>query len=175
MAVDCCLFFQAWSSLFLQEREMTFHDEDFLKKAEEIFRQQNFVVCVGELACGRSALAVHLAKLNRSHSCIIVTEPDEFKYVELGKTDVLVILDFAGRFRYDEAKVYKWLEKFDLLYDAVQNGILSVIITCQESRLRMCRDEAASHIILEHTIHIPKNVTITTKKESRQKTVLSGR
>ncbi|XP_053392244.1 uncharacterized protein LOC128554936 [Mercenaria mercenaria] len=146
-------------------------DEEILRKARLKFKSNKAIVLTGPKKCGKTSVAVALASSYDPSQCILLTESNDFKTIDLKNTCLVIIDEFAGKYCYDEKDVYKWYSMFDHLYNTITAGQMNVIITCEKSKLDKCCDEVSPHPVLEHRVSIPER-TIVIKQEILQSTEL---
>ncbi|XP_053392246.1 uncharacterized protein LOC128554938 [Mercenaria mercenaria] len=139
-------------------------DEEILKKTRLKFKANKAVVLTGPKKCGKTSFAVAIASSYDPSQCILLTEPNDFKTIDLQNTCLVIIDEFTGKYCYDKKDVYKWYSMFDHLYNATTAGQMNVIITCEKSKLDKCCDEVSPHPLLEHRVNMPER-TIAIKQE----------
>ncbi|XP_045181235.2 uncharacterized protein LOC123540347 [Mercenaria mercenaria] len=146
-------------------------DEEILRKTRVKFRANKAIALTGPKKCGKTSVAVATASSYDPSQCILLTEPNDFKTIDLKNTCLVIIDEFAGKYCYDEKDVYKWYSMFDHLYNAITAGQMNVIITCEKSKLDKSCDEVSPHPLLEHRVSMPEP-TIAIKQEIHQNTEL---
>jgi energy-coupling factor transporter ATP-binding protein EcfA2 len=140
-------------------------DEHFLENALEAFRSKKVIVIFGPRGSGKTTLALSLLSSYQDGHYLILTEPDDLSCIGFGVTCVVIIEDLGGKYSFEMSVIQKWLRKFDMLYSAIKDGKLNVIITCLTDRLSLCVHES-KHPMLETVIELPKDCSVEIKKES---------
>ncbi|XP_060606155.1 uncharacterized protein LOC132758493 [Ruditapes philippinarum] len=140
-------------------------DEHFLESALAEFRSKKVIVISGPRGSGKTTLALSLLSSYQDGHYLILTEPDDLSCVRFGVTCVVIIEDLGGKYTFEMSVIQKWLRKFDMLYSAVKDGKLNVIITCLTDRLISCVHDS-KHPMLETVIELPKDLSVEIKKES---------
>ncbi|XP_060558286.1 uncharacterized protein LOC132718587 [Ruditapes philippinarum] len=140
-------------------------DEHLLENALEAFRSRKVIVISGPRGSGKTTLALSLLSSYQDGHYLILTEPDDLSCIRFGVTCVVIIEDLGGKYMFEMSVIQKWLRKFDMLYSAVKDGKLNVIITCLTDRLSSCVHDS-KHPMLETVIELPKGCSVKIKKES---------
>ncbi|XP_060580204.1 uncharacterized protein LOC132736991 [Ruditapes philippinarum] len=140
-------------------------DDSIRENALEGFRSKKVIVISGPRCSGKTTLALSLLTSYQDGHYLILTEPDDLSCVRFGVTCVVIIEDLGGKYSFEKSVIQKWLRKFDMLYSAVKDGKLNVIITCLTDRLLSCVHDS-KHPMLETVIELPKDCSVEIKKES---------
>ncbi|XP_060601593.1 uncharacterized protein LOC132754861 isoform X15 [Ruditapes philippinarum] len=135
-------------------------DANVLKTAKEKFKTGKAVVLTGHKKSGKTSVAVALASAYESSQCLLLKEPNDVNYIDLTNICLVIIDEFAGKYRYEENGVYKWYNMFDHLYRAVIAENFNVVITCEKGNLEKCINEIGRHAILDHVVEIPLQTTV---------------
>ena len=139
-------------------------DKDVLREAKDKLKASKVIVLTGEKKCGKTSIAVALASSYEPSDCLLLTEPSDVHKIDIPNICLVIIDEFAGKYRFEENDVYKWYKMFDHLYRAVTNRQMSVIITCEKSKLDKCVNEIARHAILDNVVEVSAQ-TIVVKQE----------
>lgn len=157
----------AMTELFLQMyvESSKLVDKEVLLLAKTKFKQNKMIVITGPRRSGKTSLAVALlaSSCPLSHSRVLF-EPSDVKTLDLKSPCLVVIDDFAGKYRYEMDDVSKWFKAFDYLYYGTKSGKIKVIITCEKGKLEKCCKEVEAHSLLEHQVCIEESV-ISFKQE----------
>jgi energy-coupling factor transporter ATP-binding protein EcfA2 len=129
-------------------------DDEILKKAKKSFQKYKAIVLTGHEKCGKTSLAVALASAYDVQDCLLLKKPNDINYIDFPNTCLVIIDEFAGKYRYEENEVYEWYNMFDYLYNAVIAEQMNVIITCEKGKLDKCIKEVSRHAILEHVVDV---------------------
>ncbi|XP_060570397.1 uncharacterized protein LOC132728742 [Ruditapes philippinarum] len=105
-------------------------DDSIRENALEEFRSKKVIVISGPRCSGKTTLALSLLSSYQDGHYLILTEPDDLSCVRFGVTCVVIIEDLGGKYMFEMSIIQKWLRKLDMLYSAVKDGKLNVIITC---------------------------------------------
>ncbi|XP_053391028.1 uncharacterized protein LOC128553862 isoform X2 [Mercenaria mercenaria] len=146
-------------------------NESVIKEARDKFKAKKAIVVTGPGKCGKTSVAVALASSYQPSQCSLLTEPSDFKKIDLQNICLIIIDEFAGKHCYDKKNVCKWYNMFDHLNNVITEGQMNVIITCEKSKLDKCCDEVSPHPVLEHRVSMPER-TIDIKQETLQNTEL---
>ncbi|XP_045185535.2 uncharacterized protein LOC123543534 [Mercenaria mercenaria] len=138
--------------------------KDVLQKAKDTFKKKKSVIIAGPERCGKTSVAVALASSYKPSECLLLTGPSDVKKIDFSRECLLIIDEFAGKYRYDENVVYKWYEMFDLLDAALSNGKINLVITSETSKLQRCCDEIKVHPLLEHRVELTENCIVFKRK-----------
>ncbi|XP_060558532.1 uncharacterized protein LOC132718814 isoform X2 [Ruditapes philippinarum] len=125
------------------------------KTAKEKFKTGKAVVLTGPKKCGKTSVAVALASAYESSQCLLLKKPNDVNYIDLTNICLVIIDEFAGKYRYEENDVYKWYNMFDHLYRAVIAGNFNMVLTCEKGKLEKCINEIGRHAILDHVVDVP--------------------
>ncbi|XP_060598384.1 uncharacterized protein LOC132752119 isoform X2 [Ruditapes philippinarum] len=139
-------------------------DANVFKIAKEKFKTGKAVVLTGPKKCGKTSVAVKLASAYESSQCLLLKKPNDVNYIDLTNICLVIIDEFAGKYRYEKNDVYKWYNMFDHLYRAVMAGNFNMVITCEKGKLEKCINEIGRHAILDHVVDVPLQ-TIVVKSE----------
>ncbi|XP_053379126.1 uncharacterized protein LOC123543237 [Mercenaria mercenaria] len=146
-----------------RNRDDTLHSKIICDKAKSMLKMNKVVLITGPKKCGKTVLALYLASVYQPHQFLILNKPEDIKLVSLSSICLVLVEDFAGKYRFEEGRACAWLEKFDMLYSVVGARKLNVIITCEEKLLKKCREEFGPHpilgniITLQHTDRVVKS------------------
>ncbi|XP_060554111.1 uncharacterized protein LOC132715153 [Ruditapes philippinarum] len=157
----------AQSEVFIQDckTDASGHNE-LMKQAKEMFTKHKAIVITGSKGGTSTRFALKLvSKLYSKDECVILTEASDWKQVRLGKVSVIVIDEFAGKYKYNTSFVEAWLNKFDIIYAAVIKGLLNVIVTCESSFFQKVIKNISSHALLNHRVRLPDNALVNVVKE----------
>jgi hypothetical protein len=105
--------------------------------------------------------------------CLLLNKPNNIIYIDFKNICLVIIDEFAGKYRYDKNEVCEWYETFDHLYRAVIAGKLNVLITCEKGKLEKCINEIGRHAILDHVVEIPLQTTVVKLEVTERKLSLS--
>ncbi|XP_053391025.1 uncharacterized protein LOC128553860 isoform X2 [Mercenaria mercenaria] len=134
-------------------------DEEILRKTRHKFKANKAIVLTGPKKCGKTSVAVAIASSYNPSQCILLTEPNDFKMIDLKNTCLVIIDEFAGEYCYSKEDVYKWYSMFNHVYNAITSGQMNAIITCEKGKLDKCCMEISPHPLLEHRVDMPERTT----------------
>ena len=129
-------------------------DEDVLREAKDKLKASKAIVLTGEKECGKTSIAVALASSYEPSNCLLLKKPSDVDKIDFDNICLVIIDEFAGKYRFEENDVYKWYSMFDHLYRAVIAGQVIVIITCEKRKLDKCVNEVARHAILDNVVEV---------------------
>ena len=124
------------------------------RKAKNVFKQHKSILVTGSKSSRKDIFAASLVSGYQHDQCLVLADPADWKYVKLGDVSVVIVEDFAGKYRYDLALCVKWLKTFDLIYASVKGRKLNVIITSYKKYMDRCKTELGSHALLERIIEL---------------------
>ncbi|XP_060554959.1 uncharacterized protein LOC132715883 [Ruditapes philippinarum] len=130
-------------------------NDQILTKAKRSFQVYKAIVLTGHEKCGKTSIAVALASAYDVKECLLLKKPNDVNYIDFPNICLVIIDEFAGKYRYEENDVYKWYNMFDHLYNAVIAGHMNVIMTCEKRKLDKCINEIGRHAILDHVVDVP--------------------
>jgi hypothetical protein len=137
-----------------------------MEQARQKFKKHKAIVITGSKGGTSTRFALKLvSSLYSKEQCVILTEASDWKQVTLGKVSVIVIDEFAGKYKYNTSFVEAWLNKFDIIYAAVIKGLLNVIVTCESSFFQKVIKTISSHALLNHRVKLPNNALVNVVKE----------
>ncbi|XP_060604021.1 uncharacterized protein LOC132756894 isoform X3 [Ruditapes philippinarum] len=139
-------------------------NSDVLRKAKDKIKAHKAIVLSGPKNCEKTSVAVALTSAYESSQCLLLKKPNDVNYIDFANICLVIIDEFAGKYRYEENDVYEWYNMFDHLYNAVIAGQMNVIITCEKGKLDKCINEIGRHAILDHVVDVPLQ-TIVVKSE----------
>ncbi|XP_053382765.1 uncharacterized protein LOC123540354 isoform X2 [Mercenaria mercenaria] len=145
-------------------------NEEILRKTRLKFKANKAVVLTGPKKCGKTSVAVALASSYDPSQCILLTEPNDFKTIDLRNTCLVIIDEFAGEYCYSKEDVYKWYSMFNHVYNAITAGKMNAIITCEKGKLEKCCVEISPHPLLEHRVDMPERTTVIKQEMMLQNT-----
>ena len=127
-----------------------------LQSAYEIFEANDLIVISGPRRSGKTTMVMrlllpHAQDIDR---CLVLTNPSDWKHVNVEYNNIVIIEDFCGKWSYDREMASQWLHKFDTIQACVEEGKIKVLITCCDENLQKCWDENMWHELLETSIHI---------------------
>ncbi|XP_053386753.1 uncharacterized protein LOC128550859 [Mercenaria mercenaria] len=137
---------------------------DILQTARDTFKKNKSVVIAGPKRCGKTSVAVALASSYKPSECLLLTGPSDVKKIDFSRECLIIIDEFAGKYRYDENVVYNWYEMFDLLNTVLSNGKINVVATSETSKLERCCEEINIHPLLEHRVDLTENCIVLKRK-----------
>ncbi|XP_060583107.1 uncharacterized protein LOC132739416 isoform X2 [Ruditapes philippinarum] len=159
----------AQSEVFIQDCKTDASDNnDLMEQARQKFKKHKAIVITGSKGGTSTRFALKLvSSLYSKDECVILTEASDWKQVTLGKVSVIVIDEFAGKYKYNTFFVEAWLNKFDIIYAAVIKGLLNVIVTCESSFFQKVVKNISSHALLNHRVRLPDKafVNVVVKEE----------
>ncbi|XP_060597219.1 uncharacterized protein LOC132751115 isoform X3 [Ruditapes philippinarum] len=129
-------------------------DDEILKKAKKCFQKYKAIVLTGLKKCGKTSIAVALASSYKEQECLLLKKPHDIDKIDFPNICLVIIDEFAGKYRYEENEAYEWYNMFDHLYNAVIAGQMNVIITCEKGKLDKCINEIGRHAILDHVVDV---------------------
>ncbi|XP_053378770.1 uncharacterized protein LOC123526276 [Mercenaria mercenaria] len=157
----------AYSDAYIKQWRTDEIDQALMDSAKEKFKKKALVI-TGPKGSGKTNFAVNLVSTcYEENQCVVLTETSEWKHVILGEVSVIIIDEFAGKFKYNASTTEGWLNKFDLIYAAVVQGKVNVIVTCETTRFKKVLKTYSGHALLNHRIQMPGRGTgnITVKEE----------
>ncbi|XP_060585319.1 uncharacterized protein LOC132741210 isoform X4 [Ruditapes philippinarum] len=150
-------------------------DDQILKNAKKSFKANKAIVLTGHEKCGKTSIAVALASAYEEQQCLLLKKPNDVNYIDFPNTCLVIIDEFAGKYRYEENEVYKWYNMFDYLYNAVIAEPINVIITCEKSKLDKCINEVRRHAILEHVVDVSLQKAVVKSEVPEEYGHISGK
>ncbi|XP_060601585.1 uncharacterized protein LOC132754861 isoform X9 [Ruditapes philippinarum] len=135
-------------------------DANVLKTAKEKFKTCKAIVLTGPKKCGKTSIAVALTSAYETAQCLLLNKPNNIIYIDFKNICLVIIDEFAGKYRYDKNEVCEWYETFDHLYRAVIARNLNVVITCEKGKLEKCINEIGRHAILDHVVDVPLQTAV---------------
>ncbi|XP_053389781.1 uncharacterized protein LOC128552749, partial [Mercenaria mercenaria] len=157
-----------YSEAYIKQWRTDEIDQALMDSAREKFKKHKALVITGPKGSGKTNFAVNLVSTcYEENQCVVLTETSEWKHVILGEVSVIIIDEFAGKFKYNASTAEGWLNKFDLIYAAVVQGKVNVIVTCETGRFNKVLKACSGHALLNHRIKMPGRGTgnITVKEE----------
>ncbi|XP_053381873.1 uncharacterized protein LOC123540355 [Mercenaria mercenaria] len=145
-------------------------DKEILRKTRLKFKANKAIVLTGPKKCGKTSVAVALASSYEPSQCLLLTEPNDFKKIDLKNTCLVIIEEFAGEYCYSKEDVYKWYSMFNHVYNAITSGQMNAIITCEKGKLEKCCVEISPHPLLEHRVDMPERTTVIKQEMILQNT-----
>jgi hypothetical protein len=121
----------------------------------------------------KTSVAVALTSAYESSQCLLLKKPNDVNYIDFANICLVIIDEFAGKYRYEENDVYEWYNMFDHLYNAVIAGQMNVIITCEKVKLDKCINEIGRHAILDHVVDVPLQAIVVKSEVTERKLRLS--
>ncbi|XP_053388462.1 uncharacterized protein LOC128551590 [Mercenaria mercenaria] len=152
------------SIAYCKHHKMQLVDNNLKEDALVLFRSKKVIVISGPRGSGKTTLALSLLSSYQEGHYLILTEPGDLRCIRFGVTCVVVIEDLGGKYTSEMAVVQKWLRKFDMLYSAVKDGKLNIIITCVPDKLSGIAKKS-KHPILEAVLTLPKRRVVKIKQE----------
>jgi hypothetical protein len=146
---------------------------DVFRKAKDKFKSHKALVLSGPKNCEKTSVAVALTSAYESSRCLLLKKPYDVNYIDFANICLVIIDEFAGKYRYEENDVYEWYNMFDHLYNAVIAGQINVIMTCEKDKLEKCINEIGRHAILDHVVEIPLQTTVVKLEVTERKLSLS--
>ncbi|XP_060601586.1 uncharacterized protein LOC132754861 isoform X10 [Ruditapes philippinarum] len=134
-------------------------DANVIKTAKKKFKACKAIVLTGPKKNGKTSVAVALASVYESSQCLLLKKPSDVNYIDFTNSCLVIIDEFAGKYRYEKNDVYEWYNMFDHLYRAVIAGNFNVVITCEKGKLENCINEIGRHAILDHVVEVPLQTT----------------
>ncbi|XP_060600204.1 uncharacterized protein LOC132753720, partial [Ruditapes philippinarum] len=149
-------------------------DAQILTKAKRRFQVNKAIVLTGHKECGKTSIAVALTSSYDVKECLLLKEPNDVNYIDFPNICLVIIDEFAGKYRYEVNDVYKWYNMFDHLYNAVIAGQMNVIITCEKDKLEKCINEIGRHAILDHVVDVTLQKAVVKLEVTEQYGHVSG-
>jgi energy-coupling factor transporter ATP-binding protein EcfA2 len=144
-------------------------DEEILKKAKKSFQKYKAILLTGRKKSGKTSIAVALASVYKEQECLLLKKPHDIDKIDFPNICLVIIDEFAGKYRYEENEAYEWYNMFDLLYNTVVAGQLNVIITCEKGKLDKCINEIGRHAILDHVVDVPLQKAVVKSEATERK------
>ncbi|XP_060600203.1 uncharacterized protein LOC132753719 isoform X2 [Ruditapes philippinarum] len=135
-------------------------DDEIFKKAKKSFQVNKAIVLTGREKCGKTSIAVALASAYEEQQCLLLKKPHDIDKIDFPNICLVIIDEFAGKYRYEENDVYEWYNMFDHLYNTVIAGQMNVIITCEKDKLEKCIKKIGRHAILDHVVDVTLQNTV---------------
>ena len=140
--------------LYLDQLRSHHIDENVSTRAKSLFKQQKAITITGPQQLKKNILAERLMSDYQREECLVLTNPDDWKYVKLGDVSVVLINHFTGNSKCDSVLYTKWLSIFDLIQAAIKGGKLNVILTSHTAYLQECQSQMDTHELLENRIEL---------------------
>jgi hypothetical protein len=93
------------------------------------------------------------------------------KFISLDKVCLVVVEDFAGKYRYDNVCASDWMRAFDMLHSLVKAGKLNVVLTCKDTFLAKCKQDFDHHPMFDNVVQMTES-DISIKEEKGEKSIL---
>jgi hypothetical protein len=148
-------------------------NKNILRKAKDKFKAHKALVLSGPKKCEKTSVAVALTSAYELSQCLLLKKPYDVNYIDFANICLVIINEFAGKYRYEENDVYEWYNMFDHLYYAVEAGQMNVIITCDKDKLDKCINEIGRHAILDHIVDVPLQTIVVKSEVTERKLSLS--
>ncbi|XP_053385799.1 uncharacterized protein LOC123539212 [Mercenaria mercenaria] len=113
------------------------------QKAQEKLMKKGFVILKGNIGDGKTTTAIGLMVANFDEDeCLLITNPDQWQYIEPRTVSALLLDDIFGSGSLDEKLLSKWESKFEQIYgscmDTNESTGVRVIITIRQNILDQC-------------------------------------
>jgi energy-coupling factor transporter ATP-binding protein EcfA2 len=146
-------------------------DDQILTKAKKSFKEKKAIVLTGHKECGKTSVAVALASAYEEQQCLLLKKPYDIDKIDFPNICLVIIDEFAGKYRYEENEAYDWYAMFDHLYNAVKAGQMNVIITCDKGKLDKCINKIGRHAILDHVVDVPLQKAVVKSEVTERKLI----
>jgi hypothetical protein len=114
-----------------------------------------------------------LASAYDEQQCLLLKKPHDIDKIDFPNICLVIIDEFAGKYRYEENEAYEWYNMFDHLYNAVIAGQMNVLITCEKVKLDKCINEIGRHAILDHVVNVQLQTTVVKSEVAERKLSIS--
>ncbi|XP_053389705.1 uncharacterized protein LOC128552688 [Mercenaria mercenaria] len=164
---------QDQSCIYRRQHLVRFRSIQTLREAKRRFQEYKMLIIKGPRECGKTALAMEMLSSYEEGHWLIITKPEDVRHIRLGITCVIVIEDLGGKYCLDSSLMNKWLAELELLYSAVREGKLNIIITCDIPQFKAMTRAAHNHPMLGSTVSLSPLTLIQVKEERNQGHALS--
>ncbi|XP_060572590.1 uncharacterized protein LOC132730637 [Ruditapes philippinarum] len=131
--------------------------ESVVETAKAKFKQHKAIIIKGPRKCGKTTLAALLTSIYQPGEFLIIYKADDTKYISLDKVCLVVVEDFAGKYRYDNVGASDWMRAFDMLHSLVKAGKLNVVLTCKDTFLAECKKDFEDHPIFDNPVQMEES------------------
>ena len=162
------------SGLYFEQFRGLHIDEQLSTTAKTLFKKHKTITITGPTHVRKEILAVKMMTEHRPDECLLLTNPDDWKYVKLGDVSVLLISNFTGKCECDPVLYTKWLSIFDLIHAAVKGGKLNVMLTSHSPYLEQCQEQKGTHDLLEQRVELSDEDDVKTNIKIENTAVEAG-
>ncbi|XP_053397395.1 uncharacterized protein LOC123551881 isoform X1 [Mercenaria mercenaria] len=156
------------SQCYLRQHKLEYKNVQLMQKAKMKFNDNKVLVICGPKGSGKTTLAISLLKAYQDENFLLLTEPEELKYVRQTDTLAILIENLAGYMKFDETEANKWFRKFDLLNAAVMDGCWRIVITMQQGIFGEWSKLLPKHPLLDSAVQLSRTRSVEPKVKQEQ-------